>query len=210
MVWLLAVVYFLVKPTRYLLLYWSPVFVNDLLGTSTATSGFLGSMFDLAGPLGTLVGGFISDRLFKSKRIPICVIALFCLAICMAAFRFVPPRRLEIGIGMFVIGFLVYIPDSLVAGTASIDFGTKEKRFDTPAGWSTAWDHRPNHRRYVTRLGRPGYRPGAQYLECNFPLAWDRIGRSRIVATPTMEQAASNIQAGQLIPQMVGTATKAA
>jgi OPA family sugar phosphate sensor protein UhpC-like MFS transporter len=109
-----------------LLLYWSPVFVNDLLGTDTATSGILGSMFDLAGPLGTLVGGFISDRLFKSKRIPICVIALFCLAICMAAFRFVPPTRLEIGVGMFVIGFLIYIPDSLVAGAASIDFGTRK------------------------------------------------------------------------------------
>jgi MFS transporter, OPA family, glycerol-3-phosphate transporter len=126
MVWLLAVVYFLIKPTRYLLLYWSPVFVNDLLGTDTATSGILGSMFDLAGPLGTLAGGFISDRFFKSKRIPICVIALFCLAVCMAAFRFVPPRRLEVGIGMFVIGFLVYIPDSLVAGAASIDFGTRK------------------------------------------------------------------------------------
>ena len=126
MVWLLAVVYFLVKPTRYLLLYWSPVFVNDLLGTNTATSGLLGSMFDLAGPLGTLVGGLISDRLFKSKRMPICVLALFCLAICMAAFRYVPPTRTEIGIGMFVIGFLIYIPDSLIAGAASIDFGTRK------------------------------------------------------------------------------------
>src|SRR5437588_2869150 len=104
MVWLLAIVYFLIKPTRYLLLYWAPVFVNDLLGTSTATSGFLGSMFDLAGPVGTLAGGFMSDRLFKSRRIPICVIALFCLAIVMAAFRFVPPTRLVIGMGMFVIG----------------------------------------------------------------------------------------------------------
>lgn len=126
MVWLLAVVYFLIKPTRYLLLYWAPVFVNDLLGTNTATSGLLGSMFDLAGPLGTLAGGFISDRFFQSKRMPICVLALFCLAVCMAAFRFVPPTRLEIGIGMFVIGFLIYIPDSLIAGAAAIDFGTKK------------------------------------------------------------------------------------
>ena len=126
MVWLLAIVYFLVKPTRYLLLYWSPVYVNELLGTGTASSGFLGSMFDLAGPVGTLAGGFISDRLFKSKRIPICVIALFCLAVFMAAFRYLPPTRLAIGSGMFLIGFLIYIPDSLIAGAASIDFGTKK------------------------------------------------------------------------------------
>jgi len=126
MVWLLAVVYFLIKPTRYLLLYWAPVFVNDLLGTGTAASGYLGSMFDLAGPLGTLTGGFVSDRVFKSKRMPVVVIALFFLAVFMAAFRFVPPTRVAIAAGMFLIGFLIYIPDSLVAGAAAIDFGTKK------------------------------------------------------------------------------------
>jgi OPA family glycerol-3-phosphate transporter-like MFS transporter len=126
MVWLLAVVYFLVKPTRYLLLYWSPVYINELLGTGTASSGFLGSMFDLAGPAGTLAGGLISDRVFKSKRMPICVISLFLLAVFMLAFRYLPATRAAIGMGMFVIGFLIYIPDSLVAGAASIDFGTKK------------------------------------------------------------------------------------
>ena len=126
MVWLLAVVYFLVKPTRYLMLYWSPMFVNQLLGTGTASSGILGSMFDLAGPVGTLVGGLVSDRIFKSKRMPVCIIALFCLALAMPAFRYVPPTRFEVGLGMFVIGFLVFIPDSLIAGAAAIDFGTKK------------------------------------------------------------------------------------
>src|SRR5262249_4094243 len=124
MVWLLAAVYFLVKPTRYLLLFWSPVYINELLGTGTASSGFLGSMFDLAGPVGPLAGGFISDHWFRAKRIPICVLALFCLALFMGAFRFVPATRLAIGSGMFLIGFLIYIPDSLVAGAAAIDFGT--------------------------------------------------------------------------------------
>ena len=126
MVWLLAAVYFLVKPTRYLILTWSPVYINELLGTGTASSGFLGSMFDLAGPVGTLAGGIISDRLFKSRRMPVCVIALFCTALAMVAFRFLPHSRLAVGVGMFVIGFLVFIPDSLVSGAATIDFGTKQ------------------------------------------------------------------------------------
>jgi len=126
MVWLLAAVYFLVKPTRYLILTWSPVYINELLGTGTASSGFLGSMFDLAGPVGTLAGGVISDRLFKSKRMPVCVIALFCTALAMVTFRFLPHSRLAVGVGMFVIGFLIFIPDSLVSGAATIDFGTKK------------------------------------------------------------------------------------
>jgi OPA family sugar phosphate sensor protein UhpC-like MFS transporter len=125
-VWLLALVYFLIKPTRYLILMWSPVYINELLGTGAASSGFLGSMFDLAGPLGTLAGGIISDRLFAAKRMPICVIGLFGAAIAMIGFRFLPATPVAVGAGMFTIGFLIFIPDSLVGGAAAIDFGTKK------------------------------------------------------------------------------------
>jgi sugar phosphate permease len=126
MVWLLAGAYFLIKPTRYLMLYWSPFYINKLLGTDTATSGFLGSLFDLAGPLGSLTGGLISDRLFRSKRIPVCVVALFVLALLMVTFRFLPATRLAVGGGMFAIGFLIFMPDTLISGVAALDFGTKK------------------------------------------------------------------------------------
>ncbi len=126
MVWLLAVVYFLVKPTRYLILYWSPVYVNERLGTGTTESGILGSLFDLAGPLGTLAGGYLSDRLFQSRRMPVGIIALMSLAVLMFSFPFLPLSRFAIGAGLFVAGFLIYIPDSLLSGTAAIDFGTKK------------------------------------------------------------------------------------
>jgi OPA family sugar phosphate sensor protein UhpC-like MFS transporter len=126
MVWFLGAVYFLVKPTRYLLLFWSPVYIAERLGTDTLQSGWLSGMFDLAGPLGTLVGGIMSDRIFGSKRMPVSVLALFCLAALMMVFPFIPLSRTGMGIGMFAMGFLVFIPDSLISGTASIDFGTKK------------------------------------------------------------------------------------
>src|SRR4051812_20640833 len=126
MVWFLASVYFLVKPTRYLLLFWSPVYIAERLGTNTVDSGILSSMFDLAGPVGTLIGGLISDKLFSAKRMPICVLACLILAGLMIAFPFLPLTRLTMGVGMFVIGFLIFIPDSLISGAAAIDFGTKK------------------------------------------------------------------------------------
>jgi MFS transporter, OPA family, glycerol-3-phosphate transporter len=126
MVWFLAAVYFLVKPTRYLLLFWSPVFINERLGTGTATSGLLSSMFDLAGPIGTLVGGLASDKIFQARRMPVSVLALFTLAALMMVFPFLPLTRAGMGLGMFVMGFLVLIPDSLISGAAAIDFGTKK------------------------------------------------------------------------------------
>jgi OPA family glycerol-3-phosphate transporter-like MFS transporter len=126
MVWYLGAVYFLVKPTRYLLLFWSPVYIADRMGTDTLQSGWLSSMFDLAGPIGTLAGGLMSDKMFQSKRMPVSILALFCLAALMVVFPFIPLSRLGMGIGMFAMGFLVFIPDSLISGTAAIDFGTKK------------------------------------------------------------------------------------
>ena len=126
MVWYLGLVYFLVKPTRYLLLFWSPVYIAERLGTDTMQSGWLSGMFDLAGPVGTLAGGIVSDKIFESKRMPVSVIALFCLAALMVVFPFIPLSRAGMGMGMFGMGFLVFIPDSLISGTASIDFGTKK------------------------------------------------------------------------------------
>jgi OPA family sugar phosphate sensor protein UhpC-like MFS transporter len=57
---------------------------------------------------------------------PISVLALFCLAALMVVFPFIPLSRAGMGMGMFAMGFLVYIPDSLISGTAAIDFGTKK------------------------------------------------------------------------------------
>ena len=125
MVWLLAGVYVLIKPTRYLVLFWSPVFIHEQLGTGTAASGILGSVFEIAGPLGALAGGLLSDRVFGARRMPASILALFLLGAFMMVFRHLPATPLAVGSGLFLIGFLIYIPDSLVSGTAAIDFGTK-------------------------------------------------------------------------------------
>jgi OPA family glycerol-3-phosphate transporter-like MFS transporter len=126
MVLLLSLVYLLLKPTRYLLMFWSPVYINHRLGSGAAESGILGSLFELAGPIAVLLGGYVSDKLFQSRRIPISVMTLFGAAILMSVYGFLPATRLALGLGLFAIGFLVFIPDSLVSGTAAIDFGTKK------------------------------------------------------------------------------------
>lgn len=123
MVWLLSAVYFCLKPTRYMVLFWSPVYINERLGSGMAESGILGSMFDLAGPIAVLFGGFMSDKVFGSKRMPMSVMALIGVAILLFFFQDLPDTRLALGCGFFAVGFLLYIPDSLVSGTAAIDFG---------------------------------------------------------------------------------------
>ncbi|HLV79139.1 MAG TPA: MFS transporter, partial [Chthonomonadaceae bacterium] len=126
MVLLLALVYLLLKPTRYLVMFWAPVYINERLGSGAAEAGILGSMFDLASPIAVLLGGYLSDKVFQSKRMPMSVIALIGTALLLFCFHYLPSTRLALGLGFFGIGFLLNIPDSLVSGTAAIDFGTKK------------------------------------------------------------------------------------
>jgi len=126
MILLLALTYFFLKPTRYAIFAWGPMFMNETLDTDILESGGLSALFELAGPVSVLLGGIVSDRLFGSRRMPVCVICLFMAAVCLFAMPFLPPTKLALGCSFFFIGFFLYAPDSLVSGASAIDFGTKK------------------------------------------------------------------------------------
>ncbi len=126
MVLLLSFVYFLLKPTRYLVLFWSPVYIEKQLSQGMAVAGNISGMFDLAGPIAVILGGYISDKMFRSKRMPLSIVSLILCAIVMFFFFYLPKTQLSLGLGFFAVGFLLTIPDSLVSGAAAIDFGTKK------------------------------------------------------------------------------------
>jgi OPA family glycerol-3-phosphate transporter-like MFS transporter len=126
MVWLLAAVYFFIKPARYAILFWAPKYLNERLGTNMLQSGALSGLFELAGPLSVLAAGVISDRFFDARRNPLSVICLILLAAVLWELDRLPATGLMLGGCLFLIGFLLYAPDSLVSGTAAIDFGTKK------------------------------------------------------------------------------------
>ncbi len=126
MVILLGAIYFCLKPARYAILFWGPKYIHDKLGTGMAASGFLSAMFELAGPFSVIVAGFVSDKIFGSRRMPVSVICLALLAIVLFVLDKLPATGWMLGGCLFLIGFLTYAPDSLVSGTAAVDFGTKK------------------------------------------------------------------------------------
>ncbi|MCI0538883.1 MAG: MFS transporter, partial [Verrucomicrobiales bacterium] len=126
MVLLLASVYFFMKPARYAILFWAPKYLNEKLGTNMAQSGALSALFELAGPVSVLLAGIISDRFFGSRRNPISVICLLSLSVLLFSMDKLPATTWMLGGCLFLIGFLLYAPDSLVSGTAAVDFGTKK------------------------------------------------------------------------------------
>lgn len=126
MVMLLSLIYFCLKPARYAILFWGPKYVNERLGSGMGEAGWISSMFEVAGPISVIAAGFISDRLFRARRMPVSVICLFLLGILLAALDQLPRNAWMLGGGLFLIGILTYAPDSLISGTAAVDFGTKE------------------------------------------------------------------------------------
>jgi OPA family sugar phosphate sensor protein UhpC-like MFS transporter len=133
MVLLLSAIYFFLKPARYAILFWGPMYLNEKLGANIFQAGWLSSLFELAGPLSVFLGGYLSDRVFGSRRMPVSIICLFLLSIMLFFLDQFPATYLSLGLSFFLIGFLLYAPDSLVSGIAAIDFGTK-KGASTAAG----------------------------------------------------------------------------
>jgi OPA family sugar phosphate sensor protein UhpC-like MFS transporter len=123
---LLSLVYLLVKPARYAILLWGPKYMNARLGSGMAESGVLSAMFELAGPLSALACGYLSDRVFRTRRIPVCVIGLLLLGVMLFSFNYLPPTRWALAGSFFAIGLLLFGPDSIITGTAAVDFGTKK------------------------------------------------------------------------------------
>ena len=128
MVILLGAVYFFLKPTRYAILFWGPLYINETLGTGMTESAIVSVSFFLAGPFSVLAAGYVSDKLFQSRRMPYSVISMLLLAVLLFFFNdlaSVESSMVTAGL-LFLVGFLIFGPDSLVSATAAIDFGTRK------------------------------------------------------------------------------------
>ena len=96
------------------------------LGTGMAESALITAGFFLAGPLSVL--GYASDKLFQSRRMPFSSISMLLLAVLLFFFNdlaAVQSKVVTSGL-LFLVGFLIYGPDSLVSATAAVDFGTRK------------------------------------------------------------------------------------
>ncbi|OQR90080.1 MFS family transporter: glycerol-3-phosphate [Thraustotheca clavata] len=111
--------YFFIKLVRYTYLGWLPYYMTSVLGFSAAESVLMSSVFDLAGTIGSVVCGFVSDKLFGGHSAK--VIAPMCLLCGM--FTIVYPQVAAISstcnlLIMGAVGLFVAGPDSMLGGAA--------------------------------------------------------------------------------------------
>jgi sugar phosphate permease len=114
--------YFLLKTTRYTLLYWLPLYLVQSLGYTQDLAGYSASLFELAGALGPLLAGYCSDRFWGSRRLPVGATLLALLSLAFLAHPLLS-RTGQTGVllSISLMGIFIYGADLIIGGAASLE-----------------------------------------------------------------------------------------
>jgi sugar phosphate permease len=120
--WILAIGFFCMNSVRYTFMNWSVQYMADYQGRSIKNSALTAIAIPLIGSLGAITAGWASDNLFGRRRAPVCAIMLLGLACTCSAFTLLPQGRWQLAtVILGVAGFMIYGPDMLASGAATID-----------------------------------------------------------------------------------------
>lgn len=124
-IWMLALSYFSVKLTRYAFYFWGPKYIVESLGSDTYSSAITAAALPLGGLVGVVGCGYLSDKLFQSRRAPVAVLSLLLAAATMLLGLWKIESLWLMGGFFFLVGVFLFGPDALVSATAAVDFGTR-------------------------------------------------------------------------------------
>ena len=124
-IWILALANFFVYTIRYSVLDWGPTLLKEAKGVTLAHAGWMVAAFEVAGVVGMLAAGWITDRVFAGRGARTCVVCMVCCAAAIALFWLVPARNVLFATATLVAaGFFIYGPQALV-GIAVANLATK-------------------------------------------------------------------------------------
>jgi len=116
----MGVSYFSIKFLRYALDSWLPTTLA-LMGLSKAAAGWYSIFFDVGGVIPAALSGWALDRIFKGNWAKLCFflsLGLIFGYVCILQFETSP---LGMAICFGLVGFMIYGPDTLLSGAASVE-----------------------------------------------------------------------------------------
>lgn len=133
--WTIALANAFVYFVRYGVLDWAPTYLNEVKGFSFEQSGWAYALYEFAGIPGTLLCGWLSDRVFNGRRAPITIAYMLLTLLCVVVYWQNPAGNPNIDIAMLTgIGFFIYGPIMLI-GVQALDLAPK-KAAGTAAGFT--------------------------------------------------------------------------
>ena len=121
-VWLLATSDLFVYVVRFAVLDWGPTFLGQMsVPLSPQLSGWTIGIFEVAGCIGMLSAGWISDHVFKGKSHRVCAVEMGLVAICLVILQLLPKDASPILVLVLlaIAGFFIYGPQALIGVTAA-------------------------------------------------------------------------------------------
>jgi sugar phosphate permease len=121
---LVGTFYFFLKLIRYALWSWTPFFLERSYGLAGDDAGYLSNVFDVAGVVGVIAAGFVSDRFFASRRAIVSLALVALMTVACACLQLIGTVT-GFAICIAVIGFSLFGPDSLMSGAGAMDIGSR-------------------------------------------------------------------------------------
>lgn len=132
-IWLLAVANFFAYITRYAMIDWGPLYLQEVKGASVSKGGIAVLLLEWGGIPSTILLGWVSDKL-GGRRGMIAALTMVPIIVAYAAILVIPPGYLALDMTMLVvIGFCIYPVINLITIIA-LDL-TSKKAIGTAAGF---------------------------------------------------------------------------
>ncbi len=114
-VWLVSLMNLFVYIVRSGAFDWAPKYLVERKGSSLSRAGYTTALFEVAGMLGALLIGVLSDKLYNGRRAPLCFGYMLLTAVAVGALYLVPSHS-QVGdaLALSLLGFAVYGPQFLV------------------------------------------------------------------------------------------------
>lgn len=107
-------------------IFWAPLFLKEFKNMAINEAGWHVAAYELAGLLGGVSAGWISDKIFHGQRGPVGMVFMLSLACTLWIFWQLPTDYVILnGLMMVLMGCFVYGPQ-ILAGVASADFASKK------------------------------------------------------------------------------------
>ena len=133
MIWYIAFANAFIYLVRYGVLDWAPTYLKEAKGFSLSETGWAYFLYEWAGIPGTLLCGWLSDKVFNGRRAPATIIYMVLVTIAVWVYWKNPAGNpLVDNIALIAIGFLIYGPVMLI-GVHALDLVPK-KAAGTAAG----------------------------------------------------------------------------
>ncbi len=135
LLWYIALANVFVYLLRYGVLDWAPTYLQEVKGFTVDKSSWAYFLYEWAGIPGTLLCGWLSDRLFKGNRAATGITFMVLVTLFTALYWLTPPGHAMLDMfSLIAIGFLIYGPVMLI-GLHALELVPK-KAAGTAAGFT--------------------------------------------------------------------------